>query len=524
MEQPYGLRGARMSASLYLCVHVPEFAAQARLRHRSEQRQQAVAILDGVPPLQIVCSMTRRALRDGVAHGMTRAELDSFPDVVCFKRSLAEEQTAHCALLEMAGNFTPRFQMMPLVSGARACVLDVTGTSRIFGSSQQLVMRVRQATEALGLHGNIAVSHNFHTALYAAPYAARKGMVIPAGREREALGTLPLEAIRPTPEQAETLSMWGLHTCCELAALPEVDLIARLGQAGKRLRLLALGELPHLLVAEEEDFVLAEHVTFEAAVDVLDSLLFVLGRMLDQLIRRAMARSLALASVTVKLTLDGAAPQDARQECVAASEHIRTVKPALPLMDRDLLLKLLHLDLQAHPPSAAITAIHLTAEPGDRSKVQLGLFSPQLPEPTRLDITMARIAALVGEDRVGRVRLLDTHRPDSFVMERFVSPSNLAPKDAVNGNAVALRRLRPPTVLAMQMRDGMPVAFPMNGRRYEVQEACGPWRRSGDWWSASIWSRDEWDVRATTSEGDTLLCVIAHDLLREQWQMDALYD
>ncbi len=68
--------------------------------------------------------------------------------------------------------------------------------------------------------------------------------------------------------------------------------------------------------------------------------------------------------------------------------------------------------------------IFLSAEPGDRSKVQMGLWSPQLPEPARLDVTLARIAALVGEERVGRPRLLDAHRPDSFQMERFALPSH----------------------------------------------------------------------------------------------------
>ena len=33
--------------------------------------------------------------------------------------------------------------------------------------------------------------------------------------------------------------------------------------------------------------------------------------------------------------------------------HSRTVRPALPTNDRQLWIKLLHLDLEAHPPQAA---------------------------------------------------------------------------------------------------------------------------------------------------------------------------
>ena len=170
-------------------------------------------------------------------------------------------------------------------------------------------------------------------------------------------------------------------------------------------------------------------------------------------------------------------------------------------------------------------AILLSAEPGDRSKVQLGLFSPQLPEPARLDITLARIAALVGEGRVGRPKLLDTHCPDSFVLERFTSPSNLPPRVVTpSAGTIALRRMRPPLVLPLRLRDGRPAAFPLEGQHYEVKEAYGPWRQSGDWWSGTIWSRDEWDVRASTREGTVMLCVLVHDLLRKHWQLEAVYD
>lgn len=523
-----GMGGAVVNAPpmpLYLCIHVPEFPAQARLRHRLELRQDTVVILDGVPPLQQVCSATRKALRAGIARGMTRSEVDSFGAVVTLTRSLPEERSARSALMELAGGFTPRAQALTHSSSSCAVVLDVTGTQTIFGPPQQLALRVMRALGALGLHGRIAVSHNFHAAVCAAPYAGKNGTTIPQGSECKAMSTLPLSALTLTAEQKATFEVWGLHSCGDLAALPEVELIARIGQAGKRLRLLARGELPHLLVPEEEAFVLEECVTFEAPVEMLESLLFVLGPMLDQLIARAGARSLALASVTVKLHLDGGVAQDAVDVSADASEHVRTVKPALPLMDRDLLLKLLHLDLQAHAPSAAVTAIHLSAEPGDRSKVQLGLFSPQLPEPMRLDITLARIAALVGEDCVGRVRLLDTHRPDGFVMERFTSPSSLPAREvpAVAG-VIGLRRLRPPLALSMRLNDGRPVAFPLEGKHYAVNEAYGPWRRSGNWWSTEVWTQDEWDVRAATREGDVLLCVLVHDLLRKHWQLEALYD
>jgi protein ImuB len=55
----------------------------------------------------------------------------------------------------------------------------------------------------------------------------------------------------------------------------------------------------------EPPFGLAEKMELDSPVELLESLLFGVGVMLDQLILRAKARILALATVTITLTLDG---------------------------------------------------------------------------------------------------------------------------------------------------------------------------------------------------------------------------
>jgi protein ImuB len=500
-----------VSTPLYVCVYVPEFAAQALTRLRPESARQAVVVLAGDPPLEQVCSANSHALRLGVTQGMTRAELDSFSGVTALRRSETEESGARAALLEAAGAFTPRVQVQAASSSAFVMVLDMAGTTRIFGPALHAANRIAQALAALRFGARLAASANFHTAVCMAPSAGKAPVIVPARLESEHLQRLPIAALNPTPQQAETLALWGLQTLGELAALPEVELVVRMGQAGKRLRQLARGENPHLMVPEEPVFTLAEFIAFEAPVELMESLLFVLGPMLDQLLARAQNRAFALASVTIKLGLDG------------GGEHERTIKPALPVLQREILLKLLHLDLQAHPPPAGVISIFAHAEPGDRSKVQLGLFAPQLPEPARLDITLARIAAFVGEERVGRAVLRDTHRSDRFIMELFVVPTS-APKEMTARHAVALRRYRPPLQISVKQEGRRLVSFHLHGKRYTVQQAYGPWRGSGDWWTSEVWSCEEWDVCATTSTEESLLCLLTHDLLNQRWQLAALYD
>jgi protein ImuB len=334
---------------------------------------------------------------------------------------------------------------------------------------------------------------------------------VTVGEEAKALSPLPLSVLDLTEMQTETFAMWGIHTLGMLAALPEKELVARMGQEGQRLRLLACGQLPHLFQPVEPPFVLEERIELDSPVELLDSLLFVIGVMLDQLILRAKARILALATVTITLSLDG------------GGSHTRTVRPALPTTDKHLWIKLLHLDLEAYPPAAPILGVALHAESGSTSKVQLGLFSPQLPEAARLDVTLARIRAIVGEGNVGRVVLEDAHAPESFRIEPFTVSSGDSPVD-VSVPRASLRQLRPPESTSVILENSQPVRFFFRSERYTVEHAYGPWLAGGEWWKQTLWGMEQWDLIARTQDGSVLYCCMMRDMMRNEWHLAGLYD
>jgi protein ImuB len=560
-----------MTSSLYACLYVREFPAQAMLRLRPQLKNTPVVILEGTPPRQTVCSRNAQAAAIGIDPGLTRAELDVFAGVTPLPRSLSEESSARTALLQCASQFSPRIEcpdecLTPTAHSGKmsdtppdasdtasdthfAAILDIAGTEKLLGPPAQLAKKLLAAVRALGLHAVIVVSTNIDAALCLArsltprasakiissPLSGWSTAVIPTGEESTALAPLPLSVLPLTPDHAETLIRWGIFTLGALAALPEKELIARLGQSGRRFRQLAQGVAPHLLVPTDPPLTLEERIELDAPVELLDSLLFALGVLLDHLIARATAQILALASVTVTLALDG------------GSTHTRTVRPALPTNDRRLWLRLLHLDLQAHPPSAAILAVTLAADPGSTSKVQLGLFTPQLPEPARLDVTLARIRSLVGDHRVGRAVLEDTHRPDAFRMEPFTvtetstetrpttrpaarTPTAALPVPQIHNQArTARRRLRPPEPIAVTLRDRRPTSFVFRNQRYTVERAWGPWFFSGNWWGIECWSIEKWDLVAHSDlNGAILSCAIARNPLRpsamKDWRLEELYD
>lgn len=500
-------------SELYACLHATEFPAQALLRLRPELLSLPCVVMDGQPPFQQVCSLNTKARALGMNHGMTRVEIDTFPKSVVLSRSVQTETETKGILLECAGAFSPRIEDLS-EDTSHICCIDIAGTSNLFGPPEMLAHTLLERVRSLGILAKVTVSNNFHAAVCLAKGLSQRTpiQVIEAGKEVRMLTPLPLTVLDLTEIQAETFALWGIRTLGMLAALPEKELIARIGQDGQRLRQLAHGDCPHLFQPVEPTFSLEERMELDTPVELLESLLFVVGVMLDQLILRAKARILALASVTITLCLEG------------DGSHSRTVSPALPSTDKQLWIKLLHLDLEAHPPQSAILAVELHAEPSNTSKVQAGLFSPQLPEASRLDVTLARIRAIVGEGNIGRAVLEDTHAQDGFRIEPFTIPSGDPVMQVPAQTRLAMRQIRPPEPVSVTLRNSRPTTLVYRDGQYEVEHAYGPWLAEGDWWNQTLWGFEQWDLMARAQDGSLLCCCIMRNLMQGVWQMAALYD
>ena len=495
--------------ALYACVHAAEFPAQALLRLRQDLDGQPVVVLEGRAPKEYVCAMNRHALRKGASLGMTRLDAEAISGLRLLARSTESEAAARAVLLECLARFSPRIEE---ASQGTACafVLDITGTERLFGPPAQLAERMRSALAAAGFRASIAVSANYDAARIKA--AAIRGLaVIADGEEAGALAKLPVHSLDVAEAQRETFDLWGIHTLGELAALLEVELITRLGAEARGWRERARGVWPHIFQPIEPEFSLKEFCEFETPVEQMESLLFICARMIDCLVARAADRALALALLTARMKLEG------------GSIHQCVLRPAVASVDRKFLLKLLQLEIAAHPPQAAVISFELAAEAGHSSTVQLGLFAPQTPEPSRFDVTLARLRAIVGDDRVGSPVLEDTHRPGTFRMEGF----GLGLKSSAahtEGPRMALRRVRPPMPVYVAMLAARPAVFRDRESRYEITAAYGPWKASGCWWSDDQWNVEEWDVLAARSDGTTIACLLVCDLAHNEWRLEAFFD
>jgi protein ImuB len=506
-----------MPLPLYLCLHVRDFAAQTLARLRPELHKRPVVILHGDPPLETVFALDQPARNLGLRLDMSRPQAESFGNIAIFARVKREEDAAFLILMQCGERISPRVQVLASPeekSCGATLILDISASERLFGTPEQIAISLRRNMDAAGFEVSIATSVN----AYAAVLAARgfhRTTIIPPSKEATLLASLPVTVLELSPEQEETFNSWGIKTLGALAALPQKALIARIGQIGYRLQALSRGEYQHLFVpvSPPVDAILSESTELEHPVDLLEPLLFLLSRMLEQIIARAAEHAMAIAYVETRLVLDG----------VSRQEHCRVVRPALPEHNHHTLLKLIQLDLEMHPPEAAVIGLYMQAQPARPQTGQQGLFVPQTPEAGQLEILLARLRKLLGEDRVGVPELLDSHRADAFRMAPFVPQTNAAPQISAHGiPASALRILRPPRAVRVEINNSRMAALFLDGKKLPVHKASGPWKTSGAWWTHSDWCREEWDV--ALGEPEKFYCRVAYDPGARCWYLIGIYD
>jgi protein ImuB len=511
---------ARHSFMAFACIHIPEFMVQSVVRAEPTlrgdalaSRGSALALLSGKPPLWSVVAANAAAMRAGVQLGMTKAQVTEFCGVEIRPRSEAQEKAAHAALLDVGWSISPHVED----TAADTIVLDLEGLASLFGANENIARELLQRASHIGLIPHVAVASNIEAAILAARGFA--GItIVPEGEESARLGELPIRTLSADVEVLETLERWGVDCLRALTALPVLQLSERLGQEGVRLHELARGARVRSLVLAEANLTFEEEIELEDSIEELEPLSFLLGRLLDQLCARLEARALAVRTIRIRFELepsfekDVQALKDESRKKTAPKEYVKVLTLPVAMRDSKVLLKLVRLSLQADPPKSPIQKIIMTADTAPPRVMQTGLFVPRGPDPEKLELTVARLAKLVGESNVGVAELLDTHRAENFRMGRWASGANSSStkviqkrkKGAASSSqeepqkarraASGFRMIRPAVAASVEVGEERPVRVSFGGMQGGVVAASGPWRSSGEWWQEDGWDQDEWDL------------------------------
>lgn len=520
-------------AMLFACVFVPCFAVQASVRCEPEQKRLAwsnrpIAVFDGPDSLPRIFACNERAQVAGVEAGITKAQAAQCPGIILRKRDPKQEHAAQAALFDCASAFSPRVES----TAQGIVILDIDGTERIFGPPQKLLRLVADNASRIGLEVNVAAAANPDTALIAAKGFAGT-TVIASGNDADAIAQLPVDVLPLSRTQAEVLDTWGIRKCRELALLPPVPLSERLGQVGLHLQRLARGEVTRTLAPTDPPLKFQESLEFEDSVEELESLVFVLNRLLEQISARLVSRSLATDELRLTLGLEIHDDRDVKSNLKKDRPDTfeRTLKLPVSMQDTKVLLRLLQLDLAQHGPGAPVKRVTIEARPATRRFSQGGLFAALAPEPEKLEVTLARIRGVVGEvddqgrGRVGSPEVLDSHKADEFRVTTFTTQEmKTRPWQDCWSGSITMSMFRPRLAARVRCQGGKPTHISFAEVSSLIICVAGPWSTSGNWWKQDeAWRHEEWDIAIQLSNGVGLYRIF-RDLRQNAWFVEGLYD
>jgi len=477
-----------------------------------------------------------------------------------FGAMYAAERSAGDVLLAVAREFSPRISSpsIEMHRDPREILMDLSGLTRLFGDRHTIAAELRRTAADRGLQVRVALAGSRTAARLLVHH--RPGVtIVDPGHEAMAVGPLPVEALQimcggqtdagSARQQAgpddspdaliQTLRRWGVRTLDAFAALPSADIAARLGQRAVRWQRVACGEDLEPLVPAVPEERFEQALDLEWPIEGLEPLSFVLGRLIEPLSAHLERRDRGAAVLHVRLHL------------VSKTTYERSLQLPAPMRDARTLRTLALLDLESHPPPAAIDRVVVAVDPTPARVLQYSLITRPLPSPEQVSTLIARLNALMGEGRCGSAAPVDSWRPGAFSMAPFAPVE--APSDGPGqvGQVskteapvvVALRRFRFAVPARVQVEDGRPVRVTTERRGLDggrIEKCAGPWRTSGEWWKADAfgvgeagrageagrsenntpWDRDEWDV--TVSDGAT------YRLFRERdanaWFIDGVLD
>ncbi|WP_448851511.1 DNA polymerase Y family protein [Corynebacterium sp. 335C] len=198
----------------------------------------AVAVVDGATV--VACSATAR--RRGVRRGMPRRHAQA----ACPDLAVADADPARDAAM-----FEPVVERVHgVAAGVEALrpglvAVGAAAPARYHGGEERALELLADAAAVAGADCLLGVAGQ----VPAAVLAARRGAVVPEGRDREFLATVPLAeaaaevALGLPDDLAEAWGRLGLRTLGDVAALPAADVAGRFGAEGARWHRLARGEV-----------------------------------------------------------------------------------------------------------------------------------------------------------------------------------------------------------------------------------------------------------------------------------------
>ncbi|MAM61984.1 DUF6504 family protein [Maritimibacter sp. UBA3975] len=534
-----------MPAKRHLSLWFPRLAAERLLRLERGLPEAPFVVVEDQRGAQVIASMNGAAQAAGLTLGQPLRDGRAMcPGLT----SRPANKLAEAAFLTTLRRWAGRFSPWVAEAAPDGLILDITGCAHLFGGEEGLAAQIDEDCAGLGLTVRLGLADTLGAAWALARYSGMEGgghrsgdeidqearatrsravkrrhwtrggaapkarteasapRIAAPGQTRQAIGPLPVSALRLEPDTVEALTRLGLRRIEDLFGTPRAGLARRFGRHMVQRLDQALGVEPEPVSPARPPMRFAVRMGLPDPVGLEADLLASFDRLLPELCDR--------------LTRAGRGARRVRAEFSRTDRTMQAVEAGLarPTADPHRIRPLLAMKLSDVDAGFGIDAVRLVAiqhEPvhavQHRGHLDAGAKVAGTGPGAGLDDLLGRIGTRLGLEAMTRLHPAESHIPEkgATVVAAVFAPASTTWQAPARERPL---RLWPPEPVMIPAAPLLPERFRWRGRDHAVAGASGPERIAPEWWLDDPgWrtgSRDYWVV--TTERGERLWLYFAH--------------
>jgi protein ImuB len=393
----------------------------------------------------------------------------------------ADDDDALRRLALWATRYTPTASPWGEDNGADGFFLDIEGAAHLFGGEEKLITDLSLRLEKnFGLPARLAVADTPGAAWALSRFHSAPFPVLPSGQEAAALATLPIEALRLSPETCGTLRRLGFKSVGTLLDKPRAPFAARFPAELLRRIDQALGRVDEPLVPI-------------VASPVYHTLRYLLEPIITQEAIVALASRLMHVLVHV-LTRDDVGARMLRLSLYRVDGAVETIDIGLTLPTRNVahIARLIDLRLEAlaatEDAGFGFEAVGLAVTRAEtipaRQNELIAEDAGNADHAERCAVLIDTLRQRLGPHSVRRFEAIASHLPERAEALSPVTAEARAswPEPEQKTRPLLLLPRAEPTEVTALVPDGPPRRFRWRGVTYEITGSEGPERIGAEWW------------------------------------------
>ncbi|WP_293572603.1 DNA polymerase Y family protein [Phaeobacter sp.] len=427
---------------------------------------------------RIYC-LNHAASKQGLHQGMPYSDARAFCSDL---QSRCAEPEKDRTFLHLLRRWATRYCPWVGLDGRDGLVMDITGSTHLFGGEEAMLADMRMRLMRAGLSVRIGMADTRGAAWALAHY--NEG-IAPPGQTLSALAALPVTSLRIEEQMSVALQRLGLRRVEDLAETARGPLNRRFGPALLQRLDQALGAQPEEISPQIEPPHYGVRMTLPEPIGLLSDTMAGVERLLVKLGAKLNAHEQGARELCLTLRR---VDQGQQQVELRLARPLRDPSRILPLFERGLA----EIDVGFGVDMLRLEATQVESLPSR----QLSHVADQGHD--KLDDLISRLGTRIGLENIQRFLPADSHIPErSF----YMAPT--AYSEPANGWATLRPRpicLFPPEPIAGHGRHP-PKRFRWRRNALTTGRATGPERITPEWWlEDENWRsgiRDYWRVETT---------------------------